>query len=398
MDNVTQPATASRPHHPFSPSTLQYREACAYYEPSQGDNEASRAGTLQHDAMDRGEDDERLTDQQAAAVAECLRYIDEVAAKYPGGTIIKEKYLPIDDHQIPYISFQKELGAIFGTTAGYLDFGVVSADETEAEIVDYKFGKWAVEPAENNLQGKSYLLGLFLKYPKLQKARVHFFMPHRDEADSHEFTRDDFQRMYLRIRTVVMRAIEARALAAALPNAFERATPNIGACVFCANVGRCDAVAKFALVIGHKFAPLHVPKEINPSLLRDPQDTGEGLRVASVIEAWAKAYRTQAGQKAIEDDGFVPDGYVLVSSQDREIVDKEKFKQVAREYLTDEEIETAVKISITPIEDLIKSKAARGTKEATREEFDAKLREAKAVELGAVKAFLRMDSRKKPKA
>lgn len=394
-DTKAEPATASRAHHAFSPSTLQYREACAYYDPTSGDNSASRAGTLQHDATDKGEDDERLSDQQAAAVADCVRYSDSVIAKYPGGTVIKEQYLPIDKETIPYLTWARELKQIFGTSAGYLDLGVVSACQRFAEIVDYKFGAWAVEPAENNLQGMAYLRGLLVLFPLLEEVTVHFQMPHRDEIDKHTFKRSDFPGIYLRIRTVVMRAIAARADAAVNPNSFEKATPNIGACVFCSNIGRCDAVAKFSLRIGHKFSPLQVPQEITPSLLRDATDTGAGLRVASVIEAWCKAYRAQAGAKAIAEDGFIPEGYVLVSSQDREIVDNKKFREIAKNYLTDEEIESCVRISITPIEDLIKSKAARGVKEATREEFDAKLKEAGAVELGAEKAYLKMDRKKK---
>lgn len=390
---MDEPATASRPHHAFSPSTLQYREACAYYEPSNNENKASRDGTRQHDAVDKGEDDERLSDQQAEAVADCLRYTNDIAAKYPGGTVIKEDYLPVDDLRIPYLTWSGEQKEIVGTTAGYLDFAVVSADGKRAEIVDYKFGKWAVEPAENNTQGMAYLRGLLVRYPDLESCTVHFVMPHRDEIEVHTFNRSEFPALYLRIRTIVLRSIEARR-----NGDFSKATPNIGACVFCANIGRCDAVAKFALVIGNKFSPLQVPEEINPSLLRDAKDTGGGLRVAAVIEAWCKAYRAQASAKAISEEGFVPDGYILVASSDREIVDKDKFREIARQYLTDEEIETATKISITPIEDLIRGKAPRGFKDATQAEFDKKLREAKAVELGAEKAYLKMDSKKKKTA
>lgn len=385
-----------RPHHAFSPSTLQYREACPYYEPIQGNgNKASEDGTRQHNAADSGEDDQRLSDQQASAVAACMRYTESVAAKYPGGTIIREQYLPIDKEVVRYQTWEGVENVIKGTTAGYLDWGVVSTCRKKAEIVDYKFGQWAVEPTENNLQGMSYLLGLFLLFRDLEEVTVHFFLPHRDEIDVHTFKRSEFTGMILRIRTVVLRSIQARLNFVKDPNAFKNATPNIGACVFCANVGRCDAVADFALVIGKKFAPLHVPKEITPSLLREARDTGEGLRVASVIEAWCKAYRSQASRKAIEEDGFTPEGYILVSSQDREIVDNKKFREIARKYLTDEEIDSVISIPITTIEELIKNKAERGFKEATREEFDAALKEAKAVVMGAEKAYLKMDKKKK---
>lgn len=387
-----------RPHHAFSPSTLQYREACPYYEPTNSRNKASDDGTLQHEATDKGEDDERLSDQQAAAVAECLKFINYISEQFPGGTVIKEQYLPVDDLRIPYQNWEGAHKEIFGTTAGYLDFGVVSVCRKRAAIVDYKFGQWAVEPAKNNLQGMSYLRGLLVRFPDLEEVTVYFFMPHRDEIDSYTFKRSDFPLIYLRIRTVVIRAIAAREKYAQDKNAFENATPNVGACTFCANIGRCDAVAKIALEIGSKFSPLKIPKEINPSLLRCAVDTGEGMKVAAVIETWAKAYRAQAGAKATEEDGFVPEGYILVASQDREIVDNKKFIQVALKYLTQDEIDTAIRISITPIEELIKAKAPRGQKEATREQFDTELKEVKAVELGADKAYLKMDRKIKKKA
>lgn len=387
---VTQDSPQERGHHPFSPSSLQYREACPYFDPADGDNEASRAGTLQHDAVEAGQDNPLLTDKQAAAVADCIRYAEQVASKYPGGTILTEQYLPIDDERISYLDWDGNRHVMGGTTAGYADRIIISADGRTAEIIDWKFGQWDVEPTENNLQGMAYLLGVLKQFPNLQTVTVHFVLPHRDEVDVHTFTRSEFEGMYVRIRCVVLRAVEARKI-----KDFTKATPNMGACRFCANAGRCDALSSIALRIGHKFNPVKVPENINPSLLRDPKEVGLGLRVAGVIEAWAKAYKAQAGAKAIADEDFIPDGFVLVSSEKREIVDNKKFREIARQFLTDEELESATKFFITPIEDMISAKAPRGEKKATCDEFSQALIDVGAVELGLPNAFLRMDRKKK---
>lgn len=331
-----------------------------------------------------------LSDAQALAVGECLKYAEQVAAKYPGGTIIKEEYLPIDDARIVFSDFDGGSHTMEGTTAGYADFIVISKDGTVGEIVDWKFGQWSVEDTSNNTQGMAYLLGLLKRFPNLQQVTVHFVLPHRDEVDVHTFHRAEFDGLYRRVRTIVLRSVEARRV-----KDFTKATPNLGACLFCANAGRCDALTEIALSIGKKFAPIQIPENITPSLLRDPQETGMGMKVASVIQAWAKAYKAQAGQIALEEDGFIPEGYILVSSADREIKDNKKFREIAREYLSEEEIDSATKISITPIEDMIKAKAPRGQKETTREAFSQALFDADAVELGAEKAFLRMERKKK---
>lgn len=388
MEEVKQSAE-ERPHHPFSPSTLQYRESCSYYQPTNGDNEASKAGTRQHNAVDAALDDNLLSDDQAAAVADCLEFFQSLVRKYPGGTEIREQYLPIDDRTIHFRTWEGKLDNSLGTTAGYLDGAVVSADGKRAEIADWKFGQWAVEDAENNLQGMAYLLGLLVRFPDLEEVTVHFVMPHRDEHTYHTFKRSEFPTIYRRVRTVVDRSIHART-----EHDFNKATPNLGACLFCANAGICDALAHIALKIGKKFAPLKIPENITPSLLKDPKQTGEGLRVASIVKAWAQAYSTQASAKALdEDDGFTPEGYILVRSQDREIKDPKKLREVCKEYLTDEEIDSASKFFITPLEALIRTRAPRGSKDATAEEFSEKLLAAGAIEYGPPKAFLRMEKK-----
>lgn len=372
-------------------------------------------GSIQHDAVERGEDDCRLTDAHAMAVASCIEFAEERAALYPGGRIFREIYLPIDDDvqvvevlrieqfdihtddgQIsPGFRGVKTLHVFEGTTAGYLDFAVVSADETEAEIIDWKFGRNAVTEAKDNLQGISYMLGLKRMFPKLTRCWVRFVQPHIDEKSEHLFDLTNTDELYLRIRTVVGRAVEA----AKNPDDFSAARPNVGTCLFCTHVGRCPAVAKMVIQLGQKFKPLQIPNNVNPTTLYDPADVDMGLRLADVAKTWAEAFRRQATEKTIENTDFVPEGYVLVSMQKRKLLDPHKFAAMAKNFLPPElhaEVDKLFDIPLGPVEELVSTAAPRGSKEKTVEELGARLLSEGIVELGAPFAFLRQ-SRKSEK-
>lgn len=391
-----------RIHHPYSPSSLQSRESCPKYTGHTGPvHEMALTGTLQHNAVDGEIDDPRLPDYRAHAVVECIKFAEERAKLFPGGTVLREQYLPVDDRLIPIVeevvNTDPDTGLqspgwvvhmFHGTTAGYLDFAVLSADKTEAEIIDWKFGNNAVEDAETNLQGIGYLLGLHKKFPTLKKVTVRFVMPHLDYMSEHTFTSDQFDSLLLRVRVVVGRAIEAHRNA----NDFSMATPNSSACMFCGHIGRCPAVTAVALKLGKKYRPLEIPEHITPSTVHDPTDVGTGIRLAAVMATWAEAFRRQATARTIEDIDFVPDGYTLVTSQKRIVKNARALADAAKKFIPAEqhkEVEALFDISIGPLEKLISTAAPRGSKESTVDDFGKAALEAGALELGQPFAFLR---------
>lgn len=382
-----------RVHHPFSPSKLQALEACAKFESRSGDSAASTAGTRQHDATEAEADHAHLSDNQALAVAECVAYSDSVARKYPGGTILKESYLPIDDEVI------ETSGQYFrGTTAGYLDYAVVSADATEAEIIDYKFGAWGVTETENNLQGIAYLLGLKKRYPKLKRCTVHFVLPHRDELDVHAFELNDENLIlfHTRIRRVVRAAQEAKK-----SNDFALAKPNTGACLFCNLIGSCPKVTDMVARISEKFAPLQVPKNVSPTAILDPEDTAIGIQFAAIAKAWAESFRARATEKSITDPDFIPTGYTLETRTKRKVLNARLMADIAKKFVPvnmDSEIEKLFDLPIGGVEEVIEIATPRGQKSKAVEAFGKALLEAGAVEMGQPFAFLKMSTVKKPKA
>lgn len=377
-----------RQHHCYSPSKLASLEACPKFSGLRTTNLAALTGTLQHAVAETGVDNPELDDEKISAVATCLQFVDERKSLYPGGQTLQEIYVPIDNEEIIAPDGQK----FIGTTAGFLDIAILSADEKTAELIDMKYGKVAVE-AKGNPQMEAYILGLVKKFPTIEKVFVWLLMPHRDEVIGCEYYRDQFDGMRLRIRTIVGRAVEANKS----PDDFSRATPTASGCLFCANVGRCPAVASIALSVGKKFAPLEIPSSVSTSIFNDPTQAALGLRIASILKTWAEAYRTQVTAKTVEDPNFTPTGYRLTQMSKRSVVSAKKLAELAKDFLPEcerDKVDELFDIPIGGLEKLISVNALRGSKEKTVEHFGTKALEEGFLKEGTPFAVLRQDTTK----
>lgn len=408
----TEIPNEARVHHPFSPSSLQNREACPKYQNRNSTNAAAVAGSIQHNMVEGRTDDARASDKHADAVAQCILFAEEQAANFPGGIHIQEVYLPVDDNvivvdvaRIEQFDIHTDDGQVSpgfrgaprrevfdGTTAGFLDYAILSADKTDGVIIDWKFGMNAVTEASTNLQGIAYMLGLKRMFPTLMRCKVIFMQPHIDELSEHTFNLSNIDELYLRIRTVVGRAVDA----SLRPNDFSMANPNIGTCLFCNLVGKCPAVANLVIQLGKKYKPLSVPENVNPTTISDPKDVDMGIRLADIVKTWAEAFRRQATEKTIENSDFVPEGYVLVSSTKRKVLNPRMIGDIAKTFLPPEmhkDIEALYDIPLGGCEELIEMAAPRGQKEKTSDLFGAKILEAGAVEMGLPFASLRQSKK-----
>lgn len=422
-----------RVHHPFSPSSLQSLEACPCYQSKSSDHIRTIIGTIAHKSTETRVDDSRLSDDDAAAVAECMDFYDRrkqlmeearqhviarlgiqlndtaaacnrtaydheqedlavslVARTFPKITELLETYLEVDD-----CVFQDGETQVKATTAGYVDRVIISPNKDYAELFDWKFGLWPIEVAENNLQGIAYVLGLFRRYPTIQTAKFFFKQPLIDSIQEAMFTRAKIPELYLRVQVVVAEAREARRLMAL--NDWSKARPMVPACNFCANLGQCPKVAEFACRVGSKFFPLEIPENITPTMIHSPEQTTLGLRLAQVLAVWAKSYRTVITDRVIQRRALPPDGFKLTTRADREVIDPAKYKTVALEYLTEAEYTATLAVSLGAVEEAISEKAVRGQKTATVESFKQKLEDAGAVAKGQPYTFLKATSNKEQK-
>jgi len=391
----------TRVHHPYSPSTLQNLEWCPAYRGKQSEKPHHRtvAGTRAHGVTDSGEDDQKLGDDDALAAAECIDFVEQrrrlmiekafrarEEARHNGANALpeffegairelKEVYLAVDEKEFPDAK---------GTTAGYVDHALIDHTQTEAEMFDWKFGFWPVESAENNLQGISYSLGLFHRYPTLNKVTFYFKQPHLGIVSQATFTRAQVPELYLRIQTVVARAREARRL-----DNFATARPGVPVCNFCDNLGRCDKVCDFACKVGRKFHPIDIPENISPTMVQDPEQTGLGLRLAAVLKIWCDAFRRQVTDRILRGDAKLPPGQKIQEMSKRELVDMAKLRTVALRYLTQAEYESTLESTFGSLESIISEKAPRGQKKHAVEEFQQALLAEGAVKMGDKFSFLR---------
>lgn len=403
--------STERAHHLYSPSSLQFREACPCYENREAVNARAVAGTLAHAVTDTGEDDGRLSDADAFNAAECMDFYDRqlhlfiqererevkrltkeepnwlpnVPDGVPQVIELRETYLPIDFCKFP--------DGAESTTAGYVDRGIISWDRKRAQLFDWKFGAWPVEDADNNLQGMAYALGLWRAYPSLEIVKFSFKQPLIDSVSEATWSKQQVPELYLRIQTVVAQAREAKRL-----SDFSMARPMTPTCNFCGNLGKCPKVCEFACKVGSKFWPLEIPESITPTQVLDAKNSAMGLRLAAVLKVWCDSFRASVTNRVIaHPDMEIPPGFKLQDRRDREIHDKKLFKAVALQYVTEEEMEEAVTYTFGPIEEKISEKAPRGRKSANVEEFQKACEAAGATKKGEPYYFLRAVAEKKSK-
>jgi hypothetical protein len=273
-----------RKHHPRSPSGLQMEEACPMFARSNTTNAAAELGTKQHNVAETGKDDNELTDEEAFAAVQCMEFADQQKQrllKYGPVEDIKEAYLRIDNRKwVAHVynpdTHKVDLVPTDCTTGGYVDRVIIGCRGRVAIVADWKFGKWPIESAKDNLQGISYVLGLFHEHPRLRTVDLYFKQPHLDHLTHHRFQRRDKDELTLRVMTVVERAD-----AATKACDYRKATPCIPACLFCARKADCERMHEIVLKVGQKFHPIEFPLDMNPSMLSDPKNFAKGMKRSS---------------------------------------------------------------------------------------------------------------------
>lgn len=398
-----------RTHHPFGPSKLQNLEACPCYESLNSGSEKARLGTLQHTVVETGQDDMQLSDDEAAAAVECIEFFEEkkklweaarlqaacalseqlagddchpdahwgdADAQVPAVMELSELYLPIDDEQVE---------GFVGTTGGYLDKALIDHTGQHAILMDWKFGAWQVEKADNNLQGIAYALGIFKAYPKVECVEFYFKQPHINSISHAVFARDDIPKLYLRVLTVVERAKSAREA-----GDFSMALPTTPVCLFCKHLARCPAVAEKIISVARKFSPVEVDSlDLTPTKVHAPEEAASGLRLAGIVEAWAKAFKSLVTDRVLRG-GPLPDGYELTSRSTREVINSERFREIVLAFLSEEEYRSIVPTpAITTVEKIISDKSPRGQKSQNLAAFAAATEDSGAIQKKAPYAFLK---------
>ncbi len=361
-------------HAQFSPSALASLERCPGWRSTGGTNPAAERGTMIHAALEK-DTLHTLEDEDRNQAMLCRDFIDGyLADRLPAQ--------PETDLREVRLTMQLGNGReSFGTCDRLIIFG------QEAALFDFKMGRLSVDDAETNPQGEAYATGVLQQYPQVENVTVHFLQPARDWVSFHTFTRADLPRMILRHSTIIARA-EANNPAQYAP------APSL--CEWCAQQATCPALASKALLLSTKFAS-GLPLPENPVVSTErPEDIPHLLRLAPLMEAWARGVRAAALQASLED-GLEIDGFRRYErSTGRAVNSVIGAYEAVKDVLSLDEFLTACgTVSVPDLEEVFAERARqdatkkRGKVGAARQDLENRLRDADVLKEPGTIFFLR---------
>jgi superfamily II DNA or RNA helicase len=373
------PAMPEAEHAEFNPSSLGMFEKCPGFRNRQGDTEQSLKGTRIHKALEQNEIDD-LPDDERPLARKCQDFIDGIVA---------ERLPVLPTHDYREVKLTMDLGADL-STFGTCDRLIIY--DAFGYMIDYKSGRRLITDASQNAQAFAYVIGAFQRFPELQEIHFFFLIPNRDEISEHLFKRSDIPEMQLRLSTIIRRAMAADYVTG------KNFSPQPELCEYCSMQAVCPAVAKKALKIGSLLADgLPVPSNILVSKAR-PDDIPHLLRLAPLMEEWAKVVRAEALKLNLEE-GQEIDGFVRQERKvPRAITSVNGAWKVAKEYgLPFEEfLDACSKVSMPKLEDIVAEivkKSGKGTKKSARQELENKLRHADLLRQEGSIYYLREDKK-----
>lgn len=378
MTTTTEiPGTA---HHTYGPSTLKSRAICpGWQNDNSSDKEHADEGTLLHEVSEKKKASEvpaikELTDEQKDCVITCLRYVERLEE---GALEVKKEV---------------RLSILDGLTFGTSDRVIVrkATKGRRIDVVDFKFGRRSVDDAATNLQGFAYVLGAFDLYQDAETATVHFILPRRDEVDTHTFTRADYAKLALAVKTVIERAATYQQTKDA---SMLNMTPSN--CLYCGNKIHCPKATDFSLAVVRKYAPLEVVDDVHSSTITDPAKMAKLYDAAKVMEKFVDSVKKHALDMALANGGTLWDetgkAVYQITERDgsRKIKDLGLAIPVLSKHLDDREILSVADVSLTGVLKLISAKAPRGKKSEVIGSVEKELFAAEALTQSAGTRFLK---------
>jgi hypothetical protein len=226
----------------------------------------------------------------------------------------------------------------------------------------------------------------------MEECEVTFLIPNRDEVSSHIFKRSDVPSLRLRINTVIARAAELEDLGFFKAHP-ELLNPQPELCEYCSRQTICSALMDKHLRILKDVSPgLPVPADLRIDKSR-PEDIAHLLRLAPLMEEWAKQIRADALQANLADGVDIPGFNRFERSMPRAVrsvratwdVLQHSFPAVTLEDFLDK----CGSVSVPQLEDMLAEKADHGKKGKVREDFMNELRGADVLQEGGKIFYLR---------
>lgn len=372
--NESQSIPAERKHHKFGPSRLNYLASCAAFTNTDSTTEAAEEGTALHEIMEQllknvsakkfkttleqlnsgvlaGQE---LTDEQRDYLRFCCKQCDKFIIQNPVNIVV-EINLQIRDS-----TGTKELNH------GFLDVAFIFANNV-AIIQDFKFGWEPVKPANINLQGKNYAVGVFQLFRQLDKVGVQFIQPKLNYITSAIFKRTDMPALYEEIAEVISKAEDVQ-LGKIKP---ENVMVAGSYCKYCALASTCTTLANYRGLAVSKMENLPAPISFKGIQLSKPEDIALARYWVDVIETGVDEVKKKALEIAEANGGEIsctlPDGTVVCyevreKNTDRKLGNALEVADTFKEFVTLEQILSLASLPLGPIETLLKEAVVENAK------------------------------------
>ena len=361
---------SQRAHATYSPSSLKALEICPLY---QKDNDRAPhpitlRGTAMHEAIETGKMD-GLDQYEIEMVKTCLDFqaewsMDQTWANYP----------------------ERKM-ATPGGQWGYCDNLFVRG--REAVLLDWKFSTRVQTEVPNNVAAQAYVWGVLNDFPDVMEVAVHYVYPRLDVRSSHVFTRDDMEKIELRVETIIARAKLADPT---------KAMPTEENCLYCSAKATCPALHKLALPIYNEYKKeeLTIIPEYHASQISDPSAMSKAMALATIMGEWADSVKFHANKMRRETGQEIP-GYVWANREGAlNVVDTERVISLALDSgLTKDEIMKTVTVSIPKLSEALSDKAPKGEKTKAVARFKRTVEESEAVIRQPDTQFLRRERKTK---
>ena len=363
---------SDRQHATYSPSKLKSLEICPRF---QQDNNApphpiTLRGTAMHEAVEAGTPEvDGLSDYEKEMVRYCLDFQSEWSM------------------DPTWVSFPEMKLTTPGGNFGYCDQLYIRGKE--AILLDWKFSTRVQTVVEDNVAAQAYSWGILNDWPDIVEVTVYYIYPRLDVVSTHVFTRGDMDRIELRVETIIARA---------KADLEDQEMPTEEGCLYCSRKATCSALHKLALPIHNEYKKdeLTVIPEYHASQISDPNVMAKAMAVATIMEEWAGSVKFHANQMRRETGVEIP-GYAWTSRKGDSVVNNAALvKFTADEFgLTDEDMVSAMSLSISKLSDKFGERAPTGKKKSQIEAFKNSLIDSGAIELKPDTFFLRRERKTK---
>ena len=350
---MKQPNHADRGHAEFSPSSLKYVAKCAAYKGRSGTSEAAERGTRIHEALEVFDPSSLHDEEELDIYNDIVKMEKDFMSNFVG---VAEEYNEI----------QVDVALTGTSTFGTCDrFLILEGGET-AVMADYKTGISVIDPPESNWQSKAYVVGAFQLFPDVKQIDFVFYVPLHDACLHSTFHRSDLDQLVKELSHVIKEGERVRPKWDSGTPAFDDFTPSDN-CRFCAYEDRCPALGHMAVDIKNKLTDSL--SDIDPNAFDDLEHLPKLLRIAKVVESWAKTVKEKGRKHML--DGEQIEGFKLRSmGQAKTCSDTETLMKVAEQHgVSPEEALSVASLSLSKLAGLVVEGLPREEKAEKKQNF-----------------------------